>query len=156
MSVTIQVTVTSSWTGGFGCTLSITNNNNYPINTYSLSLGSTASSITWSSHFIASPAVNGVVTLTKQPGVGSLAPNATFTDTFGGTGVPPTASQFTFNQIDPPLNPVDPNIRGNFGQTNYTHYVDILAYPEIDLVSIAKNTVHLFYTFDFIVSNQSK
>ncbi len=151
--ITLDLVVDSTWSDGFGCTLTISNHNDFAIESYSLIMKSPQTHVSWSGDLIFEEEAPGSVAIRQQSWLGPLVANSSLVQTFGGTGLPPSLSAFAFNQIDPPIIPVDQNVRGTFPIRSYAPYVDVLAWPTFDLIALAKSTGHLFYDLAFVVSD---
>lgn len=151
-NVTISVQPTSTWNGGYGCNLVITNNNNYDIMAYSIEINS-ATTINWTNNLKVSKN-NNITLLSQQAWTPKLLKNSTFIEDFGGSGNPPSSNECKFIQIDPPTTVVTYNDK--FPARFASPYVDILLYPTISISTVAAKTGHKIFTLAFIVSQNNK
>lgn len=145
----LSLTINQEWSGGYGAVLTITNNSNVDIYKYKILFKNT--SIGWTSNLKVG---NGE--LLQNEWNPPILKGQTATETFGGSGNPPSVSDFEFIQLNPPLVPIDPKVRGLFPDKFFAPYVDILLYPTIDLIKVSKQTNHYFYTLAFITSQGSE
>ncbi|KAJ3327495.1 hypothetical protein HDU93_001907, partial [Gonapodya sp. JEL0774] len=106
--------------------------------------------ITWSSQFKIDTSTSQLQMKSWSP---VLRPNSTIKVLFGGSGPSPATTDFTFIQIDPPLIPINPDIRGPFtSPRNFVPYVDATAWPTPDLVSLASSSGQKWYMLAFVTS----
>lgn len=141
----LSLTINQSWEAGYGAVLTITNNKDIDIYKYKILFKNT--SIGWTSNLKVG---NGE--LLQNEWNPPILKGQSMNETFGGSGAPPQVSDFEFVQINPPLIPIDPKVRGIFPDRFFAPYVDILLFPTIDLIKVAKQNNHYFYTLAFITA----
>lgn len=151
--VTISVEILQSWTTGYGAQFVIKNTNNFAIVDWTISC-KFDNSFTWIAGITRSLS-NGILILTPADWLKNIAANSELDIGFGGNGSDYPTNP-VFNQISPAPQDIVVNsntTKGTFGNRVFAPYVDTLAWPIIDLASIAMNTGHKFYTLAFIVSD---